>query len=300
MLLIIVGILAGTSVVCLGGAVVALRSGRQSLISQRISGGVAPISSSQNARSMLVALDRIGTAVSSGKISRTLKQELTSAGFHAPAASAVFIGAKMLLLLLGLGLGIGGGVFMRAPASSMAFLAMLGGTVLFFVPNMVVDMRRKRRRDGIRQHLPDAIDLLEISVSAGMGLDTAWNAVGDEVRGVSEDLADEMALTNLEIHLSTPRAVAMRHMAERTGAQELSSMVAMMLQSERFGTSMADALRAFAQTMREGRSLRAQECAEKMAVKLIFPMVVFLFPAAVMVTAGPAFMALAKALGGHS
>src|SRR5581483_2241142 len=105
---------------------------------------------------------------------------------------------------------------------------------------------------------------------------------------VSPVLADEMALTNLEIHLGAARADAMRAMASRTGAEELSSLVAILVQSERFGTSIIEALRIFAMSMRENRSMHSQEEAEKMAVKLIFPMVLFIFPAMLMVLAGPA------------
>ena len=146
-------------------------------------------------------------------------------------------------------------------------------------------------------HLPDALDLLEICISAGMGLDTAWNAVADEVRHVCPTLADEMALANLEMHLGAPRAVALRHMAERTTCEDLSSLVAIMVQSERFGTSIASALQTFAASMRQVRSQRAEEKAEKMAVKLIVPMVAFIFPAVMIVLAGPAGITLSRIFG---
>jgi tight adherence protein C len=135
-------------------------------------------------------------------------------------------------------------------------------------------------------------------VTSGMGMDQAWNAVTDQIRGVSPTLADEMALTNLEMHLGASRAEAMRHMAERTGATELGSLVVCLAQAERFGTSMQTALRNFAGSMREARSYRAQEAAEKMAIKLLFPMVILVFPPAVIVMAGPAVMKLFKALSG--
>jgi tight adherence protein C len=125
-----------------------------------------------------------------------------------------------------------------------------------------------------------------------MGLDMGWNAVADESRRVSDTLADEMALTNLEMHLGANRTSAMRHMVERTGVDELGSLVAVLVQSERFGTSITEALRTFAKSMREIRSQRAQECAEKMAVKLIFPMVLFIFPVTFIVVGGPAAMKL--------
>ena len=148
-------------------------------------------------------------------------------------------------------------------------------------------------------HLPHAIDLLEICVSSGMGLEMAWNAVGDEVRRVSTILADEMALANLEMHLGADRASAMRHMAERTGAEEISSLVATLVQSERFGTKVADALRVFAESMRIERSQRAEEAAEKMAVKLLFPLILFIFPSMLIVCAGSAVIQIVQVLGGN-
>jgi tight adherence protein C len=106
-----------------------------------------------------------------------------------------------------------------------------------------------------------------------------------------------MALTNLEIHLGSPRGTAMRNMAERTGVDELSSLVAVLIQSERFGTSISEAMRSFASGMRETRSQKAEEMAEKTAVKLLFPMVVFVFPAILIVAAGPAALKIAAILG---
>ena len=166
--------------------------------------------------------------------------------------------------------------------------------VLFLVPNMLVTKRRNARSANIRRHLADAIDLLEVSVSAGLGLDVAWNMVADEIRRVSHVLADEMALTNLEIHLGSPRGIAMRNLVNRTDVKEIAMLVAVMAQSERFGTSIADALSTFAATMREGRSSRAEETAERLAVRMLFPMVLFIFPAIFVIAVGPAGMTIAE------
>jgi tight adherence protein C len=156
------------------------------------------------------------------------------------------------------------------------------------LPNIVVLVRRSQRTGEVRRNLPDAIDLLEICVSSGMGLDMAWNAVCDEIRGVSPILADEMALSNLEMHLGAPRADALRNMARRTGVDDLSSLVATLVQSERFGTSISQALRIYADALRAERSQRAEESAEKLAIKLLFPMVLFIFPCMFVVILGPA------------
>src|SRR5690606_7064279 len=113
------------------------------------------------------------------------------------------------------------------------------------LPSLYVDIRRRARATEIQHHLPEAVDLLEICVTAGMGLDMAWNAVSDEIRRVSPTLADEMALANLEMHLGADRAVAMRHMAERTNSNDINALVGTLVQSERFGTPISDALRVF-------------------------------------------------------
>ncbi len=144
--------------------------------------------------------------------------------------------------------------------------------------------------------LPDVIDLLEISTAAGMGLSMAWNALTEQIRAVSPTMANEMALVNLETHLGSSQIDALRHMVRRTGVDELSSLVALLVQTEQFGTGIAEALRTFAVSMREIRSFNAQERAEKVAVKMLFPMVGFLYPATVMIMVGPGFMTLMHAL----
>ncbi len=172
----------------------------------------------------------------------------------------------------------------------------LGGLIPFFVPNFAVLIRERKRREEIRQHLPDAIDLLEICVSAGIGLDMAWNLVADEIRHVSSVLGSAMDLSNFEMHLGASRTEAMRNMATRTGAEQLTSLAAILVQSERFGTSVADTLREFATWMREERHLTAEERAEKMPVKMLFPMALFIFPAIMVIAIGPAMIHITRTL----
>jgi tight adherence protein C len=164
--------------------------------------------------------------------------------------------------------------------------------LFFFLPNVVIVYQLRKRREDIRRHLPEAVDLLEICVSSGIGLDMAWQMVSEEIQHVSTVLAQAMSLTNFEVNLGASRVEAMQHMAARTGVDELTSLAAILMQTERFGTSIADTLHIFADSMREERSCVAQESAEKMAVKLIFPMVLFIFPAIIVTVAGPAVIAL--------
>jgi tight adherence protein C len=184
--------------------------------------------------------------------------------------------------------------FMDWSLAVKILIVVCGAAIAFFLPNIVLKRLATKRCSEVRRHLPDVIDLLEISVSGGMGLDTAWNAVAVEIRAVSPLTADEMALTNFEVLLGAERGDAIRNMALRTNSNELDSLVAVLVQSDRFGTSISEALRVFAQTMREMRSQRAEEHAEKMAVKMLFPMVLFIFPVVLIVAAGPAVLTLVE------
>lgn len=200
----------------------------------------------------------------------------------------------MLLFLIGLACSAMLLVPTQVHITTKLILIFLGGAFLFFVPNIMISMRLKKRHDEISHHLPEAIDLLEICVSSGIGLGMAWNIVADEIENVSPTLANAMALTNFEIHLGVSRSEAMRNMAARSRVDDLSSLGATLVQTERFGTSVAVALRVFAASMREERYAIVEEKAEKMAVKLIIPMVLFIFPAVFIITAGPAVLAIAK------
>jgi tight adherence protein C len=168
------------------------------------------------------------------------------------------------------------------------WLVGLGGLVPFFLPNLFILLRERKRSQEVQQFLPDVVDLLEICVSSGIGLDMAWNMVAADIHKVSSVLGTAMDLTNFEMHLGASRNLAMRNMSKRTGAKQLASLAAILVQSERFGTSIATALREFATSMREERRMTAEEAAEKTAVKLIIPMVFFIFPAIIVVTVGPA------------
>jgi tight adherence protein C len=235
---------------------------------------------------------QVGNIVSHGHSTKSLNEQLLRAGCLSSAAPAIYTGTKISLFAIGLV----GMIILLIPMQSSTMtkitLALLGASVLFFIPNLVVVMRLKKRHREIRAHLPEAIDLLEICVSSGIGLDMAWNIVSDEIQHVSSILASAMSLTNFEINLGASRVEAMRHMAERTGVRELSSLAAILIQTERFGTSIAETLGVFATSMREERSFTAEENAEKMAVRLIFPMVLFIFPAVLVIVAGPAVITI--------
>jgi tight adherence protein C len=293
---ILVPLLVFVAIVAIGGILLVLSAARKRAIAARLfpQQGTQPLQP-QDAGAGVQFLHRLGAATS-GKKSQKLVQQLVMAGFHSKTAVEVYMGSKVLMLAVGMVAGLGLALQMDKPPGYKLMVGMIIAALFSYFPNLFVSFRRRARTGEVRRSLPDATDLLEICVSAGMGLDTAWNSVTDEIRRVSDSLADEMALTNLEIQLGAQRHAAMRHMAERTGAAELSTLVGVLVQSERFGTSVSDALKTFAGTMREERSQRAEEAAEKMGLKMLFPMVLFIFPAAFIVMVGPAAIRLMEML----
>ncbi len=291
--------LAGTAVFLLGTAVFLLvRHQRERSLARMRSRGEEPGSRESSSSSRVVqSLSSVGQRASSGQFSSSLQRQLARAGYPSPSAPAVYVGAKIVVFLIGISLAAILGLLLRTSFQNCLLLIVAAGVVAFLLPNLHVHRRQQRRYHEIRTRLPDAVDLLEICVSSGMGLDMAWNAVSQEIQRVSTTLADEMELTRLEIHLGVPRTEAMRHMAERTGVEDISSLVALLVQSDRFGASIVHALETFATTMRDVQSKRAEESAEKMAVKLIFPMVLFIFPTLFLVMVGPAVMRIVDVMG---
>lgn len=252
----------------------------------------------ETTRGFLSFLVKIGNVVSHGRSSTTLWEQMIQAGYLHPYAPPIYTGVKLLLFAIGL-LATMFLVTMfpsERHFSTKMMTVFLGGTALFFLPNFVISYRLKKRHDEIYRNLPQAIDLLEICVSSGLGLDMAWNIVADEIRQVSPVLSGSMSLTNFEMHLGVSRIEAMKHMAERTGVDDLKSLAAILIQTDRFGTSIAETLHVFAQSIREERSFSAEEMAEKMSVKLLVPMILFIFPAVLGIMVGPAVISLTNAL----
>jgi tight adherence protein C len=165
----------------------------------------------------------------------------------------------------------------------------LGGLGFGYVlPGMLLARMAKRRAHRIRLSLADALDLLVVSVEAGLGLDQALSRVGSELEFAYPELSDELRLINLELRAGKPRAEALRNLADRTGVDDLSALVTMLIQTDKFGTSVAQSLRVYSETLRTKRRQRAEEAAAKTGVKMVFPLVLCIFPAIWIVTIGPA------------
>ena len=300
---ILISVLAFVAVIAVGAAILLSRAQKRKVLAQRLQQDTTWVETDKTAShekksGALRFLEKVGNLASHGHATASLWEQLIRAGYLSTSAPAIYTGVKMLLFVIGL---VGTTILVmpfNIYIATKITLAFLGGVILFFVPNIVLLLQLKKRHDEIRRYLPDAIDLLEICVSSGIGLDMAWNIVADEIKHVSPVLAGSMALSNFEIHLGANRVEAMRHMSERTGVDDLASLAAILVQTERFGTSIGSTLRVFADSMREERSFTAQENAEKMAVKLIIPMVLFIFPAVLVTVAGPAAINIAKVIFG--
>jgi tight adherence protein C len=154
----------------------------------------------------------------------------------------------------------------------------------------------KKRQHRIRLSLADALDLLVVSVEAGLGLDQALQRVGEELAFAHKDLSDELRLLNLELRAGKARPDALRNLADRTGVDDLSSLTAMLIQTDKFGTSVAQSLRVYSDTLRTKRRQRAEEAAAKTGVKMVFPLVFCIFPAIWVVTIGPAAIKFVQVL----
>lgn len=297
---IIIPALTFLSIVMIGTAILILKGQRRKALESRLHedswGGMEVRETRKKKSGLLQFLEEIGNIASHGRASTELWEELVRAGFFSSAAPSIYTGIKMLLFVIGLVCTALLVIPMDVHATNKITYIFLGGTFLFFIPNILLKMRLKKRQNEIRQHLPEAIDMLEICVSSGIGLSMAWNIVADEIQHVSPILANAMGLTNFEIHLGVSRVEAMRHMAARTGVDRLSSLAAILVQTERFGTSIATTLKVFATSMREERFFEVEEHAEKIAAKLIIPMILFIFPAIFVVTVGPAVLTIAETI----
>jgi tight adherence protein C len=242
-------------------------------------------------------LQAFGEAVQERSSSTSaLRQRLIRAGYPNAAAVPMFMGIR---LALPAGLFIGAGAVLPALGYSAAFtliMALYFGLMGYVLPGLAVSRKIKKRQKEMQKALPDALDMLVVSVEAGLGLNAALVRVSEEMDRMSPVLSEQLGLVNLEIRAGTSREEALRNLGERTGLQDIISLVGMLIQTERFGTSVAQALRVHAETMRTKRRQRAEEAAAKTTIKLVFPLVFCIFPAMFVVILGPALIQIYQAL----
>jgi len=244
-------------------------------------------------KAVVDTLKRLGNmAPRSAKEIGKLQQRLVVAGFRNSEAIIVFFGIRIGVALVAFAL-LATPVI-RQPNLLVALSVCMVGYV---VPGMVLARLAKRRQHRIRLGLPDALDLLVVSVEAGLGLDQAIQRVGHELAFAHPDLCSELRLINLEMRAGTARADALDNLAERTGVDDVQSLVAMLVQTDKFGTSVSQSLRVHSETVRTKRRQRAEEAAAKTGVKLVFPLVFCIFPAIWVVTIGPAAIKFIEVIG---
>lgn len=220
------------------------------------------------------------------------------AGIRHPKAPHVFFGLKTLLPLL---FALPAFLLLRGTQdmstlklSTEVFCAAAIGC---YLPNIVLHFLGKSRKREIFDNFPDAADLMLVCVEAGLGLDSALTRVAEELFQKSPTLAEELQLTNLEIRAGNTREKSLHNLSLRTGVEELNSFATMLIQAEKFGTSVADSLRVFSEDLRHKRQVRAEEHAAKVPTKMLFPLVMFIFPSVLMVVLGPAVIQIIRTVG---
>lgn len=225
-----------------------------------------------------------------------LKKDFTAAGIRSPSAIPVFYGAKIVLAAAFVVFALMARDHVTSPVSRM-MLPVAGGGIGYFLPSFILGRLIKRRSIQIRLALPDVLDLLVICTEAGCGLDQALINVSRELKNVHPAVSEELALLNMEIMAGKSRAEAMRNFAKRVAEDEVKKLMAILIQTDRFGTSVSDALRTQSDYLRIRRRQEAEEKAGKVGVKLVFPIFFFCLPALLVVTAGSGFLQLFHNIG---
>jgi tight adherence protein C len=259
-----------------------------------------PVSSSvslEEDRPVSELADRIASPLNrllppSAAEAKKLQKQLMHAGFRSANAPIMYRAIQLVSMAGCPALVALGCALLRRPPTNALIWILLGFTIGFFLPRFALRRMIRNRQQLVRWGLADALDLMVISIEAGLGLNAAMMKVSSELKEVHPDISDEFELANLEIRVGRDRDEALRNLAERTGVDDLRSLVAMLIQTDRFGTSIARAIRAFSDSLRTKRRQRAEQAAQKAAVKLLFPLSCFLFPTLFIAILGPAALQL--------
>jgi tight adherence protein C len=227
-----------------------------------------------------------------------LRVKFINAGIRSAQGPLLFFGLKTLLPIL---LGVPAFFILRTSQAStgitLIMWVLVAALIGCFLPNLALNFAIKQRKREIFENFPDAADLLLVCVEAGQGMDAALTRVAEEILGKSAALADELQMTNLEMRAGGTREKSLRNLAMRTGVEELTSFATMLTQADKFGASIGDSLRVFSDDLRHKRQMRAEELAAKVPTKMLFPLILFIFPSIFMVVLGPAIIRIVRTLG---
>jgi tight adherence protein C len=225
-----------------------------------------------------------------------LQKQLLQAGYRSPDAATAFR-AVQIVMLIALPVMVSVVWFLLdRPLANLFIWVLVAAAAGFYLPKFFLSRKIKARKLRITWGLADAMDLMVVSVEAGLGLNAALNRVGEELKTLHPDMHYEIEIVNLEIRVGRSREEALRNLAERTGVDDIRSFVALLVQADRFGSSIAKAVRVFADSLRTKRRQRAEQAAAKASLKLLFPLTCFLFPVIILVILAPSLFALSDML----
>lgn len=217
-----------------------------------------------------------------------LKVRLANAGFSAPNAARNFLALKLIGLILGVVFGAVYGFTVMGASSNTWMAFVIGGGMGFYIPEILLTLMKWSRQQKIFLQLPDSLDLLVVCVEAGLGLDAGMRRVSEELSSGAPEVCQELAAANMQLQMGRPRREVLHDLGVRTGVDDMRSLAAILIQADRFGSSIAKALRVQSDSMRTKRRQMAEEKAQGAAVKMIFPLVLFIFPGIFVILVGPA------------
>lgn len=227
-----------------------------------------------------------------------IRTRFMNAGIRNASAPMLYFGTKTILALGLPGLAYAYFVFSGATTSlnKMLVVLLIAATIGYYLPNAIVSHLVTVRQREIFETFPDALDLMTVCVEAGLGIEAAIDRVAGDIGHKSAVLSEELSMVGLELRAGSDRERALRNLATRTGVEEVEAWVALIIQAERFGTSIASALRIHSEMLRTKRRQRAEEAAAKIALKLLFPLIFCIFPSLLLVLLGPAFIQIYRVL----
>jgi tight adherence protein C len=225
-----------------------------------------------------------------------VRLKLLNAGFRNENAVAILFGAKLILMLLGLAIAFPIVALKYGMTRNAFTMTAVAGGIGFYLPGLVLNSRKKKRSESIFLGLPDALDLMVVCVEAGLGLDAAMRRVTTELASSCPVLCEEFAISNFQLQMGRSRKDVLRDLGLRTGVDDMRSLAAVIIQAEKFGSSIGSALRVQSDAMRIRRRQFAEERAAKTAVKIMIPLVLFIFPGVFVVLVGPAGIQIANTI----